>query len=349
MTELVITFPRMGNYHIVLEKSIGILFPHAKVLAPPPITAKTLELGTRHSPENVCAPFKYNIGNFIEALDAGANTLLQTGTGCIFGYYGQVQEKILRDMGYSFNFLCFGRGSGRSAYENYRKIGGRLSLAKVTKAIFLAYTAMHAIDSFEYAMRENMAFEKIPGSHDALHARFLLELAHAPLTTMPFLWPKYKQLLKAIPLQRPATPLRVGLVGELYTLMEPTASFDLERELSQAGCSVSRRMCASFLARPHTKKAMTAAGGYLTHAPGANGADSVAQSLQYANAGYDGVIHLKSFGCTPEINVTPALDRLSRDTGMPILHLSFDTHTAQAGLQTRVEAFVDMLVAKQQA
>ena len=37
------------------------------------------------------------------------------------------------------------------------------------------------------------------------------------------------------------------------------------------------------------------------------------------------------------------LPRLSRDYDIPLLALSFDEHSGQAGLVTRLEAFVDML------
>ena len=34
----------------------------------------------------------------------GANVLVQGGGGCRYGYYGELQEKILRDLGYDFEF-----------------------------------------------------------------------------------------------------------------------------------------------------------------------------------------------------------------------------------------------------
>jgi len=344
MTPQIISYPRMGNYHIVLDKAVKILFPSdTTVITPPPITAKTLEIGTCHSPENVCSPFKYNIGNFVEVLEKGANVLLQTGTGCIFGYYGDVQEKILQDLGYEFTFLCFGRGSTQKAYDRYREIGGKLTFPAVLKAIAHVFSAMGALDRFEYFMRENIAFETVTGSFENLHRQFIYDLERAKLHQMPLFWHRYKNKLTAIKLDKPKKPMRVGLVGELFTLMEPAASFNIERELTRHGVSVSRKMNVSYLTGSHTKKSMRVARGYLSHPPGANGADSVAQALQYANAGYDGVIHLQSFGCTPELNVIPALNQVSHDTGIPVLHMSFDTHTGEAGVQTRLEAFVDML------
>ena len=348
MTQPIITFPRMGNYPVLIGRLLSQLFPDAVILPPPPFSEKTLELGSRYSPENVCSPFKYNLGNFIQALDMGANVLAQTGLGCIFGYYGEIQEKILRDLGYKFRFLCFSRGrsSMNMAFKTYRELGGRQSPTALAKAMLCAAYGIRAMDRFEYQMRESMAFEASPGAHQALHKQLIADIGHTPTAKMPALWRHYRRALRSIPLEMPANPLKVGLVGELFTLMEPYASFNLERELAAAGCMVSRKMCAKFLLSPHSGRAMAQAKGYLTRQPGANGADSVGQAAAYARKGYDGLVHLKAFGCTPEINATPALERVSRDYGIPVLHLSADTHTGQAGVQTRLEAFVDMLKMK---
>ena len=62
--------------------------------------------------------------------------------------------------------------------------------------------------------------------------------------------------------------------------------------------------------------------------------------------GFDGVVHLKSSGCTPEVDCMPVLQRISRDTGMPVLYLSYDSQTSDTGLDTRLEAFYDMLAMK---
>ena len=343
--QLVISFPRMGNYHIPIERSLSLLFPNAKVLPPLPITAKTLALGSKYSPENVCSPFKFNVGNFIEALEQGANVLAQTGLGCIFGYYGELQERILSDLGYTFHFLCFsqGRVSMNRAFATYKKLGGQRSLGTLSKVAYYALGSIRAMDRFEYTMRENMAFETCAGAYETLHQKLLDDLRAVQLDRLPFLWQHYRKELQNITLEKPPNYLRIGLVGDLYTLMEPCACLDLERELIKSGCSISRKMNASFLCSPHSKASLRAAKDYLTRSPGANGADSVAQTMNYARQGYDGVIHMKAFGCTPELNVIPALSCVSRELGIPILHLSFDTHTGEAGLHTRLEAFVDML------
>ena len=104
-----ISFPHMGDYHLPIRAFLQRLYPEAEVRPAPPLTRETAALGARHSPDFICEPFKYNMGNFIEALEDGANTLFQTGTGCRYGYYGELQRQILEDLGYDFDFVCLNR------------------------------------------------------------------------------------------------------------------------------------------------------------------------------------------------------------------------------------------------
>ena len=71
-----IAFPQMGDYYVPAE----FLMSHAlnvKIIKAPKITTKTIELGTKYSPEFVCTPFKYTLGTMIECLDKGEYVLLQ--------------------------------------------------------------------------------------------------------------------------------------------------------------------------------------------------------------------------------------------------------------------------------
>ena len=100
----VLAFPQLGDYKHPIDKFLRRI-TNLEVIDTPPITRKTIDLGSKYSPDSVCIPFKYNLGNFIEALDMGANVLLQAGGGCRYRYYAEVQETILKDLGYNFDFI----------------------------------------------------------------------------------------------------------------------------------------------------------------------------------------------------------------------------------------------------
>jgi len=66
----------------------------------------------------------------------------------------------------------------------------------------------------------------------------------------------------------------------------------------------------------------------------------------FRNNEVDGVIHLTAFGCGPDSFLSKLLEYESDDTGIPFLMLRVDEHSGENHLQTRIEAFVDMLKRK---
>ena len=178
---LVISHPHMGDYSVVFSQLFHHVLPEARLLPPPPITQRTIELGSRHSPDFVCSPFKYNLGNYMEALEGGANVLFQTGMGCRYGYYGELQEQILRDLGYDFQFVCLSRERARPAAvcQSLRQLGCTQSPARLLYALLLACESCRILDRFDHVMRENVGFETDPGSFSGLRQALLGQLAGA--------------------------------------------------------------------------------------------------------------------------------------------------------------------------
>ncbi len=62
----------------------------------------------------------------------------------------------------------------------------------------------------------------------------------------------------------------------------------------------------------------------------------------------DGIIHVTAFGCGPDAMVDKTLELEAKTAGVPFLSLTIDEHTGEGGVQTRLEAFTDMLWAKKQ-
>ena len=90
------------------------------------------------------------------------------------------------------------------------------------------------------------------------------------------------------------------------------------------------------------------------------GLNTLEQSAYWANelemtgcAGYymkdqsvDGIITVTSFGCGPDSLMLERITRKSRQFDKPMLNLTIDEHTGEAGFITRLEAFIDMLYRK---
>ena len=63
----------------------------------------------------------------------------------------------------------------------------------------------------------------------------------------------------------------------------------------------------------------------------------------------DGIIYLASFGCGPDSLVGELVEkRTKRDFEIPFLLINLDEHSGEAGFNTRLEAFLDVLEGRKQ-
>ena len=91
---MTITFPHMGWLYIPVKALFDDL--NVPIVVPPPINNKTLEIGTLLAPEMAALPMKINLGNYVQSIENGADTIVLTGScgPCRFGYYGVVEQEI---------------------------------------------------------------------------------------------------------------------------------------------------------------------------------------------------------------------------------------------------------------
>ncbi len=67
------------------------------------------------------------------------------------------------------------------------------------------------------------------------------------------------------------------------------------------------------------------------------------------NARVDGIIHITAFGCGPDAMVDKMIELEAKQRGkVPFMAITVDEHTGEAGLMTRVEAFIDMLMLRRE-
>ena len=351
----VISFPHLGDYYIPISYLIR-KSTKCKVIIPPPITKKTIELGSINSPDYVCVPFKYNLGNFIESLNMGANVILQAGGGCRYGYYAELQEEILKELNYNFEFVNFIQNnhvSLISIYKFAKSLNKKLNILTYIYYLLNTFLTIIVMDKLSNYPRENMGFEIEKNSFINIEKQLLNELKHPNLSPIKIykIYKKYNKLYKNIPINKPQHPLKVGLVGELYSLMEPYCSNNVERKLANKGVEVHRFTTLTYLLikkKFKLPKLIKKGKKYLKYHLGADATESVVLSQELAKKKYDGIIHIKSFGCTPEINAMPILEKVSNDYNIPIIYFSFDSQDSEVAINTRLEAFYDMIVQKKE-
>ena len=174
-----VAFMRYGYYDVAfrffVEECLGAEF----VRLPEP-TRKSLELGTLNSNDYVCAPFKHILGDSIEALERGADTLVQFSGPCRLHYYGELQESILRDMGYEFQMVNFAEVAETSAKQNieYCKqgINPDLVVPVALPKFMVTLEMIECLDRFNDAYLETAGFEANPGECKRVRKAYLADM-----------------------------------------------------------------------------------------------------------------------------------------------------------------------------
>lgn len=343
----VIAFPMMGNYHIP-AKYLFSKISNCKVLDTPKITSKTIELGSKYSPDFLCTPFKYTLGTYIECLENGANTLIQMGGGCRYGYYFELQEKILKDLGYDFkyyNLVSKGNTDIRKIYNIMKEINPKLNKVKSLYYFFITVKMVKFMDYIDDYIRKNKAYE-LSNKFDKTLNNMLKSLSETKgLISFIRTKNKYKKLIQNIKIHKPNNNIRIGIIGELFTLMEPFANNNIEDMLIKYGVEIKRFTNVTYLLfqkKRKSKKYLKKLNN-IKYKMGADAMDNIYYTKYLIDNNYDGIIHIKSSFCTPEIGSMGIINKMCEENNMPVLFLSQDSNTSNVGFETRIEAFYDMI------
>ncbi len=344
----------MGNYSIPAKYLLNKIVD-AKIIDIPKITTKTIETGTRYSPEFVCTPFKYTLGTLIESLDKGANVLIQAGGGCRYGYYSELQEQILKDLGYDFifiNFMTKGKKDIKKIINEMKKIDENFKPIKSLYYLLISIKMVKYMDKVDDYIRQNIGFEVNKNDFINLNNKMLKSFIKSKsIIHLYFKYLYYYKKIKKVTVKKPKNHLKIGLIGELYTLMEPFSNYELERELASYGMSIKRYTNVYYLLfqkRRMSNNYLKYASEYVKYKMGADAVDNIGRTKYLCEHDYDGIIHIKSTFCTPEIGAMPIITKICQNYKMPLLFFSFDSNTSEIGIKTRIEAFYDMIEGKRQ-
>lgn len=350
-TQRKIAFPRYAEYNCVLKYFVeqGL---DATYILQPALTRRTEELGAKYSPDFVCTPFKTLLGSMIESLEAGADTLFMTHGFCRLGYFGELQEQILRDLGYSFDFLNlaeYSTGKKKDWVRAIKWVNPRANLGKLTLRARDTIKMVQYLDQVTSFYYENCGFDASGGEYQKAYQQFISAMyTVTSKREIETVYQRTMDRLRRIPLDKPAHPLRVGVVGELYTVMDPFSNLELEQKLADMGVEIHRWMTLTnrLIHYPGEKNLNPEIRDLCTYEMGPTSTANIWCARKYAQQGFDGLIHIKSASCTPEIDIMPVLQNISTDYKIPLLCLTYDAQTSDVGLMTRLEAFYDMIDAK---
>ena len=153
-----------------------------------------------------------------------------------------------------------------------------------------------------------------------------------------------KALRVIIPPKKETKPIKVALIGHGYNIYDKRVCMDITKKLEDMDVQVYNAY-------------------QLTQEQLQGGMNALNTTLYWANqyemtgcAGHyfqdekiDGVITITAFGCGPDSLMLEDIRRKGKDFSKPLLNLTIDEHTGEAGFITRLEAFCDMLYRNKRA
>jgi predicted nucleotide-binding protein (sugar kinase/HSP70/actin superfamily) len=370
VTERIFTLPLCGNAYLPFKSAAEQL--GLEIVVPPPITNETIALGARHSPEGICLPFKVIIGNYLQAIEKGANCVVfyinnkagskKHGGGgggmCRFRHYGHLQQLVMRKAGTNIDFYILGEGAG--LIQQMKEVTGK-GTWEIIRVLRVAIKKLRIIELMEEISWRYRAVEKKRGATTKAMNKALQYLEGVcDFKTLDKLDPEsFFSHVETVDRE----PLRIGVVGEFDLLVEPASNCHVFEMLGELGAEVHRHLCLgeailryppSFvlgklmawwlnMSIPPRSETVKIAEPYLTCSVAGHGRESVADTIRFHDAGYDGVLHLLPMGCMPEVTVRPILRKISEDYNFPVLSLSFDELISEGAIRTRIQTFVDVI------
>jgi len=363
-----VTFPHLGSMHIfckAIAETAGIPY-----IVPPETSRKTLTLGVLHSNECICLPFKIILGNFIEALQMGADTIVMVGSGppCRLGLYDLVQKVILEDMGLHYRWLTIPpRLTWQTLWKNYeetKELRKELSAKNILLfpyGLWMGWKKMMGCEELEKLAMKVRPKEVKKGETQKRLKKALswVDAAKNPKALAEVVQ-KGKSFLQATEQDDSRVPFKIAMVGELYTVMDPHINRGVEQKLGELGAEVTRTSWFSTHIKrslrrnksdqaPERMRFFEASKAYLGYDVGAECNVSIGEAVLRSQEGYDGVVHLMPFACMPETTASGILTQVGKDWNIPILTLIFDEQEIEGRIQTLLEAFIEMLQWKRKA
>ena len=334
-----------------------------EVIMPNKPTQRTIELGVKYSPEFICIPFKVMMGTYIEEAQAGAKVIISSGGHgpCRAGLYGEMHQRILKSLGYDVELIIFDSmfRDFKKFYSNLKRVSNNVGIVTLFKKIWIAYQIINNMDNMEKKIKRLRAYEKKRGEFNRAWSK--IQTMYSECITgkdVKAVTQKAYKMLDEVPIKKVAEEekIRVGIIGEIYVVMESSVNMDVEQKLNSMGVEVENVQYISnwinhnirprFMGGSKAHQVIKKGERFVKKQSGGHDKENIGWIVDFHERGFDAVVHLMPFGCLPELITQTAIPTIAKELDMPILSLSLDEQMGTANNQTRIEAFIDLVRSK---
>lgn len=139
--------------------------------------------------------------------------------------------------------------------------------------------------------------------------------------------------------KRDGSRLQIAVIGHCYNLYDSYINMGLLKKLERAGVSA---LTVEMMEEEDVNRKAAGISKRMFWYFGRKAVGTALCMLERQNV--DGMLYVMAFGCGVDSFVCDYVERLVRNrSDMPFAVITLDEHTGEAGLDTRVEAFADMI------
>ena len=290
-------------------------------------TKQTLSRGSALVVTETCLPIKIYVGHILNLLDKGIDKILVPSIQSVaYKIYNCSKIRGLPDLIRNVikqDFTMIQATLDKSEknhglYDFLRELAAPFGITDEKKIKEASKAGWRAYNNFHIMSKSGMSYKK--AINYALQGKVFIESS-----TKEY-------------------PISIALVAHGYNIYDDRASMKIIDKLESMDVKVYTSLQ---LSQEQTIEGINALGEKLYWA---NEFEMTGTAGHYMKDNkIDGLIALNAFGCGPDSLMIERIVRKAKQFNKPILHLTIDEQTGEAGFITRLEAFVDMLFRKKRA
>ncbi len=349
-----------GNNYIAIR---GLLRALGHTLqTPTDVSIEAIKQGTSLAHPFLCYSGKVVVGQVHEQLAAGQRNFIfmssLCGQACRCADTAGFMELLFKDKYPGFRAIRLGGNRESDSYAAMKRIFPDVPLSQHNFACQIFGMKVEILFLIEKTCLKLRSMARDPDDVRALEKRFIqsVDKHNHPIslfwTGLRFHWEARRVRLKK---EKPE--IRIGVVGGEHILSELDSIMAKIKDMAEKGIYLEWRSGFRYLMRAcnyevplkgkqglaYMKKLCQ---GTLHPAPQTSEIFSCAHTLEFAQEGFDGIIHIYAMGCMPQSALKPALKKISVEKNIPILELGLGEKFNEAGIETRLDAFIDLLKQK---
>ena len=145
--------------------------------------------------------------------------------------------------------------------------------------------------------------------------------------------------------------IKIGLIGEIWTLCDPRANLNIIKKLQNLGCYVENSLPLShfindgfkMLFSKKRKLLRKRARKIFPELLGGHAINSLENFISFAERGFDGIILIRPLSCSPEVFIETFINSLAEEYKMPLFIQNCDEINSETNLENRIECFIESI------